>query len=392
MIMIPALGFFYGGLVKRKNVISTIAQCFAIFAIVSIIWWLYGYGLTFGPSIDGVIGIPSIFGLFNNGFAPNPNYSSNIPELLYFTFQLMFAAITPALIIGAIAGRVRFKALIIFVILWSTFIYFPIAHWIWNAGGWLKALGVIDFAGGLVVHISAGFSALAAALVIGSRRGVNSCTGDVRPNNIPYVLIGAALLWFGWFGFNGGSALAANMVAVSALVNTNMSAAAAAVSWMFLDWHRKGKPSATGIAIGAVCGMVAITPASGYVGISAAVIIGLVVGLLSNIVSNWRACRTRVDDSLDVFACHGVGSMWGVLATGIFASTAINAAGPNGLVFGNPSLLLVQAFAIMVVAAFAFVGSYILLKIVNKFTPLRVSPEEEEAGLDKGEMGEEAYS
>ncbi len=390
MIMTPALGFFYGGLVRKKNLVSTIIQCMTIFAVVSLVWALWAYSESFAPSVNGFIGDLSKAGLNNVGAAANSAYSTAIPELLYFAFQLKFAAITPALIIGAFAERIRFKALLIFIVLWVTLIYAPIAHWVWGQGGWLRDMGVIDFAGGLVVHISAGVSALAAALVIGRRKGMDQ-SQESRPNNIPYVILGAAILWFGWFGFNGGSALAANEIAVQALVNTNMAAAAAAVSWMLVDWSRKGKPSAVGISVGAVCGLVAITPAAGYVGVTPAIIIGFVVGVLSNGVANWRASRNLFDDSLDVFACHGVGSMWGVIATGIFASTAINAAGPNGALFGNPYQLGLEAFAIIVVATFAFVGSYVLLRVINFITPVRVTPEEEEEGLDESQHGEEAY-
>jgi Amt family ammonium transporter len=390
MIMTPAVGFFYGGLVRRKNLVSTIVQCFVIFAVVSLVWALWGYSLAFAPSGNGIIGGLSALGLNNVGAAPNPNYASTIPELLYFAFQLKFAAITPALIIGAFAERIRFKSLLIFIILWATFIYAPIAHWVWGIGGWLKVLGVLDFAGGLVVHISAGVSAVAAALVIGRRRGL-SATKEMRPNNVPFVILGASILWFGWFGFNGGSALAANELAVSALVGTNLAAAAAGVSWMLVDWIRKGKPSAVGISVGAVCGMVAITPAAGFVAPLPAILIGLVAGVLCNSVSNWRA-RTRLDDSLDVFACHGAGSMWGVIATGLFATTMINSAGSNGLFYGNPTQLGIQAFAVVVVAAFAFFGSYVLLRLINIFTPVRVSPRDEDAGLDMSQHGEEAYA
>jgi len=388
MIMTPALGFFYGGLVRRKSLLSTIVQTMTIFAVVSLVWALWGYSEAFAPSVNGVVGNLSKFGLNGVGAAPLGNQV--IPELLYFAFQLKFAAITPALIIGAFAERIRFKALLIFTLLWTTFIYAPIAHWVWG-GGWLESMGVIDFAGGLVVHISAGVSALAAALVIGRRKGVTK-SDEVRPNNVPFVILGAAILWFGWFGFNGGSALAANEIAVQAIVNTNLAAAAGAVSWMLVDWSRKGKPSVVGIAVGAVCGLVAITPAAGYVGASAAILIGLVVGVTSNFVANWRASRNIFDDSLDVFACHGAGSIWGVIATGIFASTAINSSGPNGALFGNPHLLLLEAFAIVVVTAFAFFGSYLLLKIIDFITPVRVTAEEEETGLDMSQHGEEAYA
>jgi Amt family ammonium transporter len=389
MIMTPALGFFYGGLVRRKNLVSTIVQCLAIFAVVSLVWALWGYSLALGPSVRGIIGSLANVGLNNVGAAPNPDYSNTIPELLYFAFQLKFAAITPALIIGAFAERIRFKALLIYIVLWTTFIYAPIAHWNWAVGGWLRTLGVIDFAGGLVVHTAAGASALSAVLIVGRRKGLEK-ESEMRPNNIPYVILGASLLWFGWFGFNAGSALAADALAVNALVVTNLAAAAAAVSWMMVDWVRKGKPSAVGISVGAVCGLVAITPASGYVGPMPAIIIGLVAGCLCNYVAGWRA-RTTLDDSLDVFACHGAGGMWGTIATGIFASSAVNATGPNGLFFGNPSLMAVQAIAVVVVTGFSLVGSYVLLRVINIFTPVRVSPEEEDAGLDISEHGEEAY-
>ncbi len=404
MLMTPALGFFYGGLVRRKNLVSTIVQCVAIFAVMSIIWALWGYSLVFGTSLSGVIGFdPSLLALggldihhVSTALAPT------IPTLLFFAFQLKFAAITPALIIGACAERIRFKSLLIFIILWSTLIYMPIAHWVWNPSGWLRGLGAVDFAGGIVVHISAGLSALAAALVVGRRKGCSTPWKDhlksldakvaaaEKPTNIPYVLLGAALLWFGWFGFNGGSALAANDLAVSAVVTTNLSAAGAAVSWMLMDWIIKGKPSAVGIAVGAVVGLVAITPAAGYVTIGSALVIGLSAGVISNLVAGWRAGRSRVDDTLDVFACHGIGGIWGSIATGLFASAAVN--GASGLLFGNVTQFLAQLAAVAVVAPFSFFGSFLLLKLVNIFSPLRVSEEAEDAGLDLSEHGEEAYN
>jgi Amt family ammonium transporter len=403
MLMTPALGFFYGGLVRKKNLVSTIVQCLIIFAVVSIIWAILGYSLVFGPSVNGIIGDLSLVGLNNIGIhSVNQALAPDIPELLFFAFQLKFAAITPALIIGACAERIKFRSLLIFIVLWSTLIYAPIAHWVWNPNGWLRSLGAIDFAGGIVVHISAGLSALAAALVIGRRKGcgipwkdhMNALKKDdsasaFKPTNIPYVILGAGLLWFGWFGFNGGSALAANDLAVSALVTTNLAAAAAAVSWMILDWVIKGKPSAVGISIGAVVGLVAITPAAGYVNVTSALIIGLAAGVISNLVANWRAGRSRIDDTLDVFACHGVGGIWGSIATGLFATAAVN--GVNGLFFGNAGQLVAQLLAVAVVAPFAFFGSYLLLKLVNVFSPLRVSPQAEDAGLDLSEHGEEAY-
>ena len=404
MLMTPALGFFYGGLVRKKNLVSTIAQCFIIFAVISIVWALWGYMLVFGTAKNGIIGFdPSLLGMNGLGInALNPLLAKHIPELLYFAFQLKFAAITPALIVGACAERIRFKSLLIFIVLWSTFIYAPIACWVWNPTGWLNKLGAIDFAGGIVVHISSGISALAAAVVVGRRKGCavpwqshmkaldqKDRSTEFKPTNIPYVLLGAALLWFGWFGFNAGSALAANDLAVSALVTTNLAAAAAAVSWMLADWFRKGKPSAIGMATGAVVGLVVITPAAGYVSVGSALIIGLIGGVISNSVANWRAGRSRIDDALDVFACHGIGGIWGSIATGIFASAAIN--GASGLIFGNVHQFLAQLAAIGVVVPFAFFGSYGLLKLVNVFSPLRVSEEAEDAGLDMSEHGEEAY-
>lgn len=386
MLMTPAVGFFYGGLVRRKNLISTLVQTLTIFAVVSLVWALWGYSEAFAPSVNGVIGNLSKVALNGVGLAPLGNQV--IPELLFFAFQLKFAAITPALIIGAFAERIRFKALLIFTVAWATFIYAPIAHWVWG-GGWLQSMGVEDFAGGLVVHISAGVSALAAAIVLGRRKGISK-PDEVRPNNVPFVILGAAMLWFGWFGFNGGSALQADYIAVQALVNTNLAAAAAAVTWMLVDWSRKGKPSAVGISIGAVAGLVAITPAAGYVTASSSMIIGLGAGIASNFVSNWRASRNIFDDSLDVFACHGAGSIWGVLATGIFATAAVS--GVNGALAGNPAFLGTEAFAIAVVSAFAFFGSYFLLKIIDFIVPLRVTAEEEEIGLDESQHGEEAYN
>jgi len=391
MLMTPALGFFYAGLVRKKNLVSILAQCFAIFAVVSLIWTLWGYSFSFGSSINGIIGDLSLFGMNNIEPTTVGRYAPNIPELLYFAFEMMFAAITPTLIIGAFAERIKFRSLLIFTILWSTLIYAPVAHWVWNSGGWLRSLGAIDFAGGLVVHVTAGFSASAAALVVGKRKDFEK-RHEFKPSNVPFVLLGAALLWFGWFGFNGGSAFAANEWAVSAIVATSLSAAAATLSWMGTEWVTKRKPSAVGMAIGGVCGLVAITPGSGYVSVPAAIVIGLVAGALSNLISNWRVARTKMDDALDVFACHGVGGIWGSIAAGLFAAKYINPAGADGLLYGNPSLLYAQCIALVAVAAFAFAGSYVLLKLVNVFTPLRVSPEEEEIGLDLSQHGEEAFS
>jgi Amt family ammonium transporter len=392
MVMTPALGFFYAGLVRAKNLVSTLVQCLIIFAVVSLVWVLWGYSISFAPSLGGLglVGDLSHFALNGVGLEPDGIYTTGIPVLLFFAFQLKFAAITPALIIGSFAERIKFKALLIFSAIWATVIYSPIAHWVWNPEGWLGNLGAIDFAGGTVVHISAGLSALAAALVIGRREGIDK--EEPTPSNIPYVILGTALLWFGWFGFNAGSSLAADGVAVIAMVSTNTAAAAAGVTWMMVDWIRKGKPSAVGFCVGAVCGLVAITPGSGYVTVTSAIIIGVVVGVLSNTVANWRAQRTKIDDSLDVFACHGIGGIWGALATGLFATLAVNPGGANGLFYGNPGQLTAQIIAIVVVGLYSFIGSYVILKIVGKITPLRVTHEEEEAGLDMSQHGEHAYA
>lgn len=395
MLMTPALGFFYAGLVRKKNLVSTLVQCLIIFAVSSLVWTFWGYSLTFGPSINGIIGDLSLLGLNGIGINTISSYSSKIPEFLFFAFQLKFAAITPALIIGAFAERIKFRSLLIFTVLWSTFIYSPVAHWVWNANGWLNFLGAVDFAGGIVIHVTAGFSALAAALVIGRRKILknqpnNSCNGSApKACNIPYVILGASLLWFGWFGFNAGSALEASAISVSALVATNLAAAAAATSWMIVDWLTKGKPSAVGISVGAVCGLVAVTPASGFVTVTSAIIIGLAAGVVSNLVANWRLAKTRIDDSLDVFACHGISGLWGSIATGLFATTMVN--NVDGLFYGNPSLLIAQVLSVLFVAAFSFFGTLLLLKIINVFSPLRVSPEEEDTGLDITQHGEEAY-
>lgn len=409
MLMTPALAFFYGGLVRRKNLVSTLVQCIIIFAVVSLVWFFWGYSLVFGPSVGGVIGNLSLAGL--NGLTinhVNSAYASGIPEILFFAFQLKFAAITPALIIGACAERIRFRSLLIFVVIWSTVIYSPIAHWLWNTQGWLHVLGAWDFAGGIVVHVAAGMSALAAALIVGRRQGcvywkdqlkaldrknpdASNMGTEFKPTNIPYVILGAGILWFGWFGFNGGSALAADSIAVSAVICTNLAAAAAAVSWMLLDWFIKGKPSAIGISVGAVCGMAAVTAAAGYINFTSAVIIGLAAGIISNLVANWRAGRSRIDDTLDVFACHGIGGIIGAVSVGLFATAAVNPV-VAGLFYGNPIQLGIQALAVVVVAAFAFFGSYLLLRLVDVFSPLRVSPKEEDEGLDLSQHGEEAYN
>jgi ammonium transporter, Amt family len=388
MLMTPALGFFYGGLVRQKNIVSTIMQCVIIFALATGVWTMWGFSLAFAPTVGGFIGNLKYTFLKGVGAAPIDAYAATIPGSLFYFFQLKFAAITPALIIGAFAERIRFRSLIVFVILWTTFVYAPAAHWVWGVGGWLRNLGALDFAGGTVVHVLAGVSALGSAMVIGRRKkGAHAA----RPSNVPFVILGAALLWFGWFGFNAGSALAMNGVAVNALVTSNIAAAFAAISWMAVDWTLWGKPSATGAATGAVCGLVAITPAAGYVDTIAAIIIGLLVGMICSFTVVLMD-RTKLDDTLDVFACHGMGGIFGAIATGFFAQKVINPGGADGLLYGNPKQVLIQIAAVAATAIWGFVMSIILLKIIDRFMGLRVTTEEEEMGLDLSQHGETAYS
>jgi len=388
MLMTPALGFFYGGLVRQKNVVSTIMQCLIIFALSTGVWTIVGYSLAFAPSKGGFIGGLQYIFLRGVGAAPNEAYASTIPSSLFYFFQLKFAAITPALIIGAFAERIRFRSLLVFIVLWTVCVYAPAAHWVWGVGGWLRNLGALDFAGGTVVHVLAGVSALGSAMVIGRRhKGAHAA----RPSNVPFVILGAALLWFGWFGFNAGSALAMNGIAVNALVTTNIAAAFAALSWMTVDWILWGKPSATGAATGAVCGLVAITPAAGYVDSLASVVIGILVGMICSFAVVLLD-RTGLDDTLDVFACHGMGGIFGAIATGFFAQKFINPAGADGLLYGNPKQVLIQIAAVAATAVWGFVMSVILLKIIDWIMGLRVTPEEEEMGLDLSQHGESAYS
>ncbi|HZS00691.1 MAG TPA: ammonium transporter, partial [Chloroflexota bacterium] len=341
MLMTPALGFFYGGLVRRKNVLSTIMHSFFILALISVQWVLWGYSLAFGPDVGGLIGGLSWVGLNGVGMEPNPDYAATIPHQLFMAFQMMFAVITPALITGAFAERKRFKAFVIFSLLWATLVYDPVAHWVWATGGWLKGLGALDFAGGTVVHITSGVSALVAALVLGPRVGLGDEPMD--PHDLTMTVLGAGLLWFGWFGFNAGSALAANGLAVNAFVVTNTAAAMAALTWMTVSWAHHGRPSVLGAAAGAVAGLVAITPASGYVNATAAIIIGLGAGVICYWAVQLRTKLTRIDDALDVWGVHGVGGTWGALATGLFATLAINDTAANGLFYGDPSQFVKQA-------------------------------------------------
>jgi len=387
MLMTPGLAFFYCGMVHRKHVLGTIMQSFALLGVITVQWMLWGYSLAFGPDVGSVIGNLSWAGLSGVGATPNPDYAATIPHQAFMIFQMMFAIITPALIYGAVAERMKFSAMLLFSLLWATFVYDPICHWVWNVGGWLHKLNALDFAGGTVVHISSGLTALVCALVLGARRGER----QMEPHNMTLTVLGAGLLWFGWFGFNAGSALAANGLAAQAFVNTHIASAAAAMSWMFVEWRFRGKPSVLGLASGCVAGLVAITPAAGFVTAGGALIIGLLGGALC-----YFACTVKnkfgFDDTLDTFGIHGVGGTLGALLTGVFATTLVNSAGAEGLFRGNPKQLLIQATGVLATVVYAVVASWILLKIVDALIGLRVTNEEEEQGLDWTQHGESGYN
>ena len=388
MIMLPGLALFYGGLVRAKNVLSTVMHSFFGLALVSIVWVVIGFTLAFGPDVNGLGLIGNLdFAFFNNvGQAPSAVYATTIPFMLFAMFQLMFAAITPALITGAFAERKRFGSFVLFTILWSILIYSPIAHWVWSTDGWLYKLGALDFAGGTVVHISSGVSALIVALMIGRRR-MNG--HQPEPHDVPMTVLGAGLLWFGWFGFNAGSALTAGGLAASAFTVTNIAAAAATVTWVLASYAHTQKVSVVGAACGAVAGLVAITPASGFVTPAGALTIGLVAGALCYSATLLRA-RSRVDDALDVFAVHGIGGMFGAIATGVLASSTVQAA-YSGLIDGNPQQVVTQAIAVVATVAYAVVGTYLIVKVVDALLGIRVKPEAEELGLDLSVHGEVAY-
>ncbi len=387
MLMTPGLALFYGGMVRRKNVLGTIMQSFIILCIVSVIWILWGYTLAFGPDKWGIIGGLDWIGLKGVGQESAP-LAPTIPHLIFMMFQGMFAVITPALITGAFAERMKFSALILFSALWLTFVYSPLAHWVWG-GGWIGGiLGALDFAGGTVVHINSAIAAITAVFVIGKRRGYGM--EAMPPHNLPMTILGAALLWFGWFGFNAGSALASGGLASVAFVTTNTATGAAAMSWLAVEWIQRGKPTALGAVSGAVAGLVAITPASGFVSPLSSILIGIGAGIFCYIAVNLKQ-RLGYDDSLDVLGIHGVGGTWGALATGLFASTAINPAGKDGLFFGNPPLLGIQAIAVIATYVFVFVTTLIILKIVDRMVGLRVDEEQEFIGLDQSQHGESGY-
>jgi Amt family ammonium transporter len=391
MLMTPGLAFFYGGLVRKKNVLSILMQCFMILCIISLQWVLGGYSLSFGPDLGGIIGGLDWLGLSGVGQSPNADYAGTIPHQVFMIFQMMFAVITPALIIGAFAERMRFGAFCVFTLLWSTLVYDPVAHWVWGVGGFLRTSGALDFAGGTVVHINAGAAALAAALVLGKRQGYPQ--GRISPpHNLPFGVLGAALLWFGWFGFNSGSALAANGLAGSAFVVTHVAAAAAGLAWSLLDWFKHGKPTTLGMITGAVAGLVAITPAAGFVTPLGSIVIGLGAGLICWLSVTYMKTRLGYDDSLDAFGVHGIGGIWGALATGLFATTAVNSAGANGLFYGNPAQLWVQTKAVVVTLGYSFIVSLVLFKVVDAVLKLRVDEHSERVGLDLTQHKEAAYT
>ena len=386
-LMTPGLAFFYGGMVHRKNVISTMIKSIVSAGVISVLWVTVGFSLAFGESIHGLIGNPSTF-LFFQGVNSGPSWSlaPTIPLTLFALFQLMFAIITPGLVVGAVAERIRFTSYILFIVLFAIFVYSPLAHWTWHPDGILFKMGVLDFAGGTVVHISAGMAALAGALVL-KRRKVHQDHQEIPPANIPYVLIGTGLLWFGWFGFNAGSALGANSLAVSAFATTNIAAGAAGLSWMFFDVLMGKKPSVLGFCIGAVVGLVAITPGAGFVAIPHSIFIGVAAAIISNLAVMWKS-KTSLDDTLDVFPCHGVGGIVGMLLTGVFATKTVNAAGADGLFYGNADFFFTQVKGVLIVSVFSFVVSFLIFKLINVIQPIRVSSEEEEEGLDASQHNE----
>jgi len=389
MLMTPGLALFYGGMVRQKNVLGTLMHSFIILGVITLEWVLWGYSMAFGPDLGGIIGNLDWFALRGVGADPSPDYGATIPHGAFMVFQAMFAIITPALISGAFAERMKFSAFLLFTLLWGTFVYNPLAHWVWGVGGWMGRMGALDFAGGNVVHISSGISALAAVLMVGKRLGYGST--PYIPHNLPMTVTGAALLWFGWFGFNAGSALACNGLAVNAFVVTHIASALAALSWVFVEWLHRGRPTTLGAASGAVAGLVAITPASGFVGPVPAMVIGIMAGVFCYGGVLLKS-RLGYDDALDVVGIHGIGGTWGALATGLFASTRINPDGANGLFFGNPGQFWIQFVSVAATMVFAFVMTLILLKVVDLLTGLRVTEEEETKGLDLCMHNEAAYT
>ncbi|MDD5217664.1 MAG: ammonium transporter [Candidatus Omnitrophica bacterium] len=389
-LMTPGLAFFYGGLVRKKNILSILMQCFILLCLITLQWVLFGYSLSFGPDIKGLIGSLNWSGLRGVGLEPYAPYSATIPHQAFMIYQCMFAIITPGLILGAFAERMKFSSFCVFSLLWATLVYDPIAHWVWGVGGFLRNMGALDFAGGTVVHINAGIAALAAALVLGKREGFPKRISP--PHNLPFAVLGAGLLWFGWFGFNGGSALAANGLAVNALVVTHVATASAGLAWALLDWKFSSKPTLLGTITGAVAGLVAITPASGFVGAIDAIWIGIGASIFCYIAVAIVKTKFGYDDSLDAFGVHGIGGIWGALAAGLWASKAVNSAGADGLFYGNPGLFLIQLKTVLITIAYSFILSTVLLKLVDMTMGLRVSGDEERIGLDLTQHREAGYT
>jgi Amt family ammonium transporter len=389
MLMTPGLAFFYGGMVRRKNVLGVLMQCFTVLCVLSLQWVLFGYSLSFGPG-NSFIGGLSWAGLNGVGLEPYADYSATIPHQAFMIFQAMFAIITPALIIGAFAERMKFSAFLVFIVLWATFVYAPICHMVWAVGGFIRNLGALDFAGGTVVHINAGIAALVMAIVLGKRKGYEN--KPMPLHNLPFTVLGAALLWFGWFGFNAGSALAANGLAVSAFVVTNTAAAAAGLSWALLEWKFNGSPTMFGTVTGIVAGLVAITPAAGFVNVMGAIVIGLLVSVFCFIAVGVVKPKLGYDDSLDAFGVHGIGGAWGAIATGLFATTTINPAGADGLFYGNAGLVAKQLIAVGITVVYCFVATFIIAKVVDVVMGLRVADKDEAIGLDLTQHHEVAYT
>jgi Amt family ammonium transporter len=390
MLMTPALAFFYGGLVRRKNMLSVLMQCLMILCLISLQWVVFGYSLSFGPDKGGLIGGLDWAFLRGVGMGPNTDYAATVPHQVFMMFQMMFAVITPALIIGAFAERMKFSALCVFTLLWATFVYDPVCHWVWGVGGVMRQWGALDFAGGTVVHITAGMTALAAALVLGRRQGYPD--GISPPHNLPFAVLGAGLLWFGWFGFNAGSALGAGGLAGSAFMCTHISAATGGVTWALLDWYKHKKPTTLGMITGMVGGLVSITPAAGFVTPVGAICIGIGAGVIPWFSVTYIKAALGYDDTLDAFGVHGVGGIWGAIATGIFATKAVNPAGADGLLYGNPVLLWIQVKAVAITIVYSFVVGIVLLKLVDAFMKLRVGEHEERVGLDLTLHREAAYT
>jgi ammonium transporter, Amt family len=391
MMTIPGLAFFYGGLVRRKNVLSILMQCFLVTCVITLQWVIFGYSLAFGPDTGaGLIGGLDWAALRHVGGTPNADYAGTIPHVAFMAFQGMFAIITPALMIGAFAERIRFSSFLVFTLLWSTLVYDPLAHWLWGAGGWLRNLGALDFAGGIVVHVSSGVSALVMCILLGKRFGYEE--RSFRPHNLPFTVLGAALLWFGWFGFNAGSALAANDLAANAFVATHVAAAAAGLTWALIEWQQHGAPTILGASTGAVAGLVAITPACGFVSPVNALFIGALVSGFCYLAVAVVKAKVGYDDALDVFGIHGIGGIWGTIATGLFAEKAVNAAGANGLFFGSVRQFLVQCLLIVVAPLFAAAMTWIIFKAVDAVMGMRVERREEVIGLDLSQQSEAAYT